>query len=68
LADSADDYDRMVMVSHSNRVWLRFMAYFMDQGEIAKAKAVGERALKTINVREENERLNVWTALLNLKI
>jgi len=69
LADSADDYDRMVMASpNSSLVWLRFMAYFMDQGEIAKAKAVGERALKTMNVREENERLNVWTALMNLEL
>jgi rRNA biogenesis protein RRP5 len=28
---------------------------------------VARRALKTINFREEKERLNVWTALLNME-
>ncbi|POI29567.1 hypothetical protein CIB84_006683, partial [Bambusicola thoracicus] len=35
--------------------------------EIEKARAVAERALKTICFREEQEKLNVWVALLNLE-
>ncbi|XP_016120081.1 protein RRP5 homolog, partial [Sinocyclocheilus grahami] len=30
-------------------------------------RAVGERALKTISFREEQEKLNVWVAMLNLE-
>ncbi|XP_066096487.1 LOW QUALITY PROTEIN: protein RRP5 homolog [Saccopteryx bilineata] len=35
--------------------------------EKQKARAVAERALKTISFREEQEKLNVWVALLNLE-
>lgn len=35
--------------------------------EIDKARAVSERAVKTINFREEQEKFNVWVARLNLE-
>lgn len=35
--------------------------------EIEKARSVARRALRTINFREEQEKLNVWLALLNLE-
>jgi len=35
--------------------------------EIEKAKAVAERALKTINYRKEQEKFNIWVGLLNLE-
>lgn len=33
-----------------------------------KAKAVAKRALQVIDVREEEERLNVWIVLLRLEV
>lgn len=35
--------------------------------EIEKARNVAQQALKTILFKEEQERLNVWVALLNLE-
>jgi len=35
--------------------------------EIDKAREIGERALKTINFREEGEKMNIWVALMNLE-
>jgi rRNA biogenesis protein RRP5 len=43
------------------------MAYYLHLTEIDKARGVAERALKTISFREEKEKLNVWTALMNLE-
>jgi hypothetical protein len=43
------------------------MAFQLQLSEIEKAREVGHRALKAINFREEQERLNVWIALLNLE-
>lgn len=41
---------------------------FLSQAtEIEKARAVARKALKTISFREEQEKLNVWVALLNLE-
>lgn len=40
---------------------------FSQATEIEKARAVARKALKTISFREEQEKLNVWVALLNLE-
>ncbi|CAI5470917.1 unnamed protein product [Closterium sp. Yama58-4] len=45
----------------------RFMAFLLSLSEIDKARAVAERALKTISYREEGEKLNIWVAYLNLE-
>jgi rRNA biogenesis protein RRP5 len=44
------------------------MAFQLQLSEVEKAREVGRRALKAINFREEQERLNVWIALLNLEV
>jgi rRNA biogenesis protein RRP5 len=40
---------------------------YFQATEIEKARAVAQRALSTISFREEQEKLNVWCALLNLE-
>ncbi|XP_006273719.2 protein RRP5 homolog [Alligator mississippiensis] len=65
---SADDFDRLVLSNpNSSILWLQYMAFHLQATEIEKARAVAERALKTISFREEQEKLNVWGALLNLE-
>lgn len=68
LPETVDDFDRLVLSSpNSSLIWLKYMSFHLQSAEIEKARAVGERALKTISFREEREKLNVWTALLNLE-
>ncbi|KAG8226323.1 hypothetical protein J437_LFUL011436, partial [Ladona fulva] len=65
---TADDFDRLVLSSpDSSIIWLKYVAFHLQNTEIEKARAVAQRALKTINFREEQERLNVWVCLLNLE-
>lgn len=65
---SADDFDRLVMSApNRSQNWIKYMAYHLEATEIGKARAVAQRALKTISFREEQEKLNVWMALLNLE-
>ncbi|ORX62966.1 TPR-like protein [Hesseltinella vesiculosa] len=65
---SVGDFERLVVGSpDSSYVWINYMAYQLQLSEIEKARAIGERALKTINFREEQEKLNVWVALMNLE-
>nr|CAD7396097.1 unnamed protein product [Timema poppensis] len=65
---SADDFDRLVLASPNNSTfWIQYMAFHLQATEIEKARAVAEKALKTIAFREEAEKLNVWVALLNLE-
>jgi rRNA biogenesis protein RRP5 len=66
---SASDYERLLLGQpDSSDLWMRYMAFHAGLGEVGKAREVAERAIKTINVRDDAERLNVWTALLNLEV
>ncbi|XP_015190480.1 PREDICTED: protein RRP5 homolog [Polistes dominula] len=68
MPNSVDQFDRLVLASpDSSLVWLQYMAYHLQATEVEKARAVAKRAIKTINFREENEKLNVWNAWLNLE-
>lgn len=49
-------------------LWLRYMAYMLDAGlGIEAARKVVERGLKAIPTGEDREKLNLWTAYMNLE-
>ena len=65
---SVSDFERMLIGSpNSSVLWMNYMSFQLQLSEIEKAREIGERALKTINYREEQEKLNIWIALLNLE-
>ncbi|XP_059157358.1 protein RRP5 homolog [Physella acuta] len=65
---SANDFEKLVLQSpNSSLIWLRFMAFHIELGEIDKARTVAEKALNTITFREEQEKMNVWLAYLNME-
>lgn len=65
---NATDYERLLMGQpDSSDLWMQYMAFQLQVSEPAKAREIAERALKTINIREEAEKLNVWTAYMNLE-
>ncbi|KAJ3575984.1 hypothetical protein NP233_g748 [Leucocoprinus birnbaumii] len=66
--ESNADFERVLLGSpNSSYVWIQYMSFQLQLSEIDKAREIGRRAFKTINFREEQERLNVWIALLNLE-
>lgn len=51
--ETAEDFDRLTLQSpDSSLVWLRYMAYHLESAETEKARAIAERALKTISFRQ----------------
>lgn len=65
---SVSDFERLLIGQpDSSRLWIEYMAFQTKLGELAKAREVAERALRTINIREETEKMNIWVALLNLE-
>lgn len=65
---TAEDYERLLLgQTDSSELWVRYMAFQAQVSEPARAREIAERALKTINIREEAEKLNVWIAYLNLE-
>jgi len=68
MPNSIDQFDRLVLSSpDSSLVWLQYMVFHLQATEFDKARAIARRAIKTINFREENERMNVWNAWMNLE-
>ncbi|XP_048052287.1 protein RRP5 homolog [Megalobrama amblycephala] len=66
--DSSTMFERLLLSSpDSSLLWLQYMAFHLQATEIEQARVVAERALKTISFREEQEKLNVWVAMLNLE-
>ncbi|CAG8827451.1 21054_t:CDS:1, partial [Dentiscutata erythropus] len=62
------DFERLLLGSpNSSYLWINYMAHQLKLSEIDKAREIGERALKTINFREEQEKMNIWVALMNLE-
>lgn len=65
---SVSDFERILVGNpNSSIMWMNYMSFQLQLSEIDKAREIGERALKTINYREELEKMNIWIALLNLE-
>ena len=65
---STADFERLLLGQpNSSVLWLSYMAFQLQLSEVSRARETAERALKTINIREETEKMNVWIGLLNLE-
>ncbi|KAG8928202.1 rRNA biogenesis protein rrp5 [Tulasnella sp. 418] len=67
--ESTSEFERMLRTTpNSSFLWIQYMSFQLQLSEIEKAKTIGRRALSTIGFREEQEKMNVWIALLNLEV
>ena len=65
---SVDDYERLLPgEADSALMWLQYMAFHLELGDVDQARQVGERALKSIGLGQDAEKLKIWVALLNLE-
>ncbi|XP_074276479.1 rRNA biogenesis protein RRP5 [Silene latifolia] len=65
---TTDEFEKVVRTSPNNSfVWIKFMQFMLSTADVEGARSVAERALKTINITYETEKLNVWVAYLNLE-
>ncbi|KAE8352852.1 hypothetical protein BDV28DRAFT_119450 [Aspergillus coremiiformis] len=65
---SVADYERLLLGEpDSSLLWLRYTAFQLELGEVEKAREIAERALRTISLGQDVEKLNIWVAMLNLE-
>ncbi|KAL4807665.1 hypothetical protein BDV18DRAFT_106733 [Aspergillus unguis] len=65
---SVADYERLLLGEpDSSLLWLKYMAFQLELGEVDKAREIAERALRTITIGQDAEKLNIWVAMLNLE-
>ena len=66
---SADDFERLLLGdADSSILWLQYMAFHLNLGDLDQARATAERALKSIGLGQDSEKQNIWIALLNLEV
>ncbi|KAL3569243.1 hypothetical protein D5086_029133 [Populus alba] len=65
---TADEFEMVIRSSPNNSfLWIAYMRFMLSLADIEKARSIAERALNTINIREEDEKLNIWVAYFNLE-
>lgn len=65
---TADHYEKLLLANpNSSYTWVQYIAYWLGRSLVTNAREVARRALGRIDAREEEEKLNVWIALLNLE-
>lgn len=65
---SNSDFERHLLGQPNNSgLWIQYMAFQLQLSEIEKAREIAERALRTIHIRETDEKLEIWLAWLNLE-
>lgn len=68
IPKSTDEFEKLVRSSpNSSFIWIKYMAFMLSLADVEKARSIAERALRTINIREESEKLNIWVAYFNLE-
>lgn len=68
IPKSTDEFEKLVRSSpNSSFIWIKYMAFLLSLADVEKARSIAERALRTINIREESEKLNIWVAYFNLE-
>ena len=65
---TADDFERELLATpNDSGLWIQYMASKLKVLDVDTCRAIARRALKTILFREEDEKRNVWVALINLE-
>lgn len=66
---STSDFERLLLGSpNDSELWIKYMAFQLQLGEVQKARDLAERAIRSMHIREQDEKANIWTALLNLEV
>lgn len=66
--ETASDFERLLAGEPNNsELWIRYMAFHLSLADIPSARRVADKALERIEFRQEREKLNVWSALLQLE-
>ena len=63
-----DDFERLV-VSNTDQsfVWIQYIAFMLDNLGVEAARRIAERAVKSVSISNEEDKLNIWVAYMNLE-
>lgn len=63
-----DDFERLLVANpDQSYLWIQFMAFMLDNVGIEAARKVVERGVKSVNISNDHDKINIWTAFMNLE-
>mmetsp|Transcript_1273 Transcript_1273/g.1518 ORF Transcript_1273/g.1518 Transcript_1273/m.1518 type:complete len:562 (+) Transcript_1273:3654-5339(+) len=63
-----EDFERLLVANPANsKMWIMYMAFMVDNAGIKASRSVGDRATKAVGMTNEQDKLNIWTAYMNLE-
>lgn len=68
MKEMCEEFERRLLGSpNSSILWIQYMSVLIKSMELDAARSLAQRALQTISIRSEEEKLNIWIALMNLE-
>lgn len=58
---------RLVGSPNSSLLWIKYISTILKLTDLSRARALTERAFSTVSFREEQEKLNIWVAYMNME-
>lgn len=63
-----DDFERLLVGNQDESyLWIQYMAFMLDNVGLDAARKVAERAVSSVSMANEQNKLNLWTAFMNLE-
>lgn len=65
---SVNDFERMLVADKDQSyLWIQYMAFVLENLDVQAARKIAERAVKSVSMTAENDKLNIWIAYMNLE-
>ncbi|PVU93859.1 hypothetical protein BB561_002990 [Smittium simulii] len=65
---TVEDFERLLVASpDKSYLWISYMAFYCDMGEIDMARKVCDRGIEKISYKLEQEKMNLYIARMNLE-
>ena len=66
---TSSDFERLLLADRDDpALWIKYMSYHVKNANIPAARKTAERATRSIGITRDQEKLEVWTAWLNLEL
>ena len=68
LPERPEDFERLLLAEPSSSLlWIKYMSHYLSQADLDATRQIAEKALRTIHFKEEEEKMNVWIAYVNME-
>jgi len=65
---SIDDFERILVANpDQSLVWIQYIAFMLENLDTKAARRTAERAVKSVSISSDQEKLNLWIAFINLE-